>query len=336
MTGEHHHCDDVVETTMPTRHGHRQPQKGTDGPIDLRRVATADSRSDEPPSLEHTQSHLSHHDITLHPTTSTTYVEVNAEQYERFSSRRKHAITAILSLCGFLAPISSTTVLAAVPEVASTYDTSGSIINLSNALYLIFMGLGPCLWGPISTIYGRRWPGIISAALFTAFSIGTAVAPNLPAFFVFRMLTAYQGVSFLIIGNACIGDIYTPTERGTALSAFLSGTLIGPAFGPFIGGIIVTYQSWRVIFWLQTGLGGLATILVIFFLPETIPEKKIDELKEMPPLQRCKRILHWTSPLRVIVLLFTYPNLIIAGVASSSLVFNMYSVSLFLQYWCLC
>lgn len=337
MTGEHHHHQDSIDTAALHRNAQQQrdtQRKQSLASADLARIETADGShdSDRRPSLEHTHSHVSHHDITLYPTTSTTYQEVNAAQYERFSNRRKHAITAILSLCGFLSPISSTTILAAVPEVAATYDTSGSIINLSNALYLIFMGLSPCLWGPISTIYGRRWPSIISAALFFVFSIGTALAPNLASFFIFRMLTAYQGTSFLIVGNACIGDIYAPVERGTALSAFLSGTLIGPAFGPFIGGIIVTFASWREIFWLQTALGGLATILVIFFLPETIPEKKIDDLKELPVKQRVRRIMHWTSPIRVVVLLFTYPNLLIAGLASSSLVWNMYSLLTPIRY----
>jgi MFS family permease len=48
-------------------------------------------------------------------------------------------------------------------------------------------------------------------------------------------LTAFPGTSFLVVGSAAIGDIYQPTARATALSWFLSGTLIGPAFGPFIG-----------------------------------------------------------------------------------------------------
>ncbi|ETN46185.1 uncharacterized protein HMPREF1541_00369 [Cyphellophora europaea CBS 101466] len=333
MTGELHHHEDSVETADAHRTVQQHRQKQSVASTDLRRVPTADVAStDQRPSLEHTRSHISHHDITLFPTTSTTFQEVNPEQYTRFSPRRKYAITAILSLCGFLSPVSSTTILAAVPEVAATYNTSGSIINLSNALYMIFMGISPCLWGPISTIYGRRWPSIISAALFFVFSIGTALAPDLASFFVFRMLTAYQGTSFLIVGNACIGDIYAPVERGTALSAFLSGTLIGPAFGPFIGGIIVTFCTWRDIFWLQTALGGLATVLVILFLPETIPEKKIEELKELSATQRYKRIMHWTSPIRVGVLLFSYPNLLIAGLASSSLVWNMYSLLTPIRY----
>lgn len=64
-------------------------------------------------------------------------------------------------------------------------------------------------------------------------------------------------------------------------------------------------------------------MLVIFFLPETIPEKKIDELREYPRKERALKIMHWVSPFRVALLLFSYPNLIILGLASSSLVWNM-------------
>jgi hypothetical protein len=53
---------------------------------------------------------------------------------------------------------------------------------------------------------------VVSAALFTAFSVGTALAPNLASFFVFRILTAFQGTAFLVIGSAVIGDIYKPVS----------------------------------------------------------------------------------------------------------------------------
>lgn len=49
--------------------------------------------------------------------------------------------------------------------------------------------------------------------MFTAFSVGTALAPNLASFFVFRIMTAFQGTSFLIIGSACIGDIFRPVSN---------------------------------------------------------------------------------------------------------------------------
>ncbi|KAH4972152.1 hypothetical protein HBI70_036910 [Parastagonospora nodorum] len=253
------------------------------------------------------------------------------EIYNRFSGRRKAIIVAVVSFCSFLAPISSTTVLSAVPEVAATFNTDGSIINVSNALYMLFMGLSPCFYGPYGNIYGRKWVSVASATLFTGFSIGTALAPNLASFFVFRILTAFQGTAFLVIGSAVIGDIYKPTERSTALGWFLSGTLIGPALGPFIGGIIVTFRSWRDIFWLQTALAGAATAFCFFLQPETIHKKRATELEGLPRTQKAKKMWQWLNPFRVIVL-YRYPNLLLTALASSSLVWNMYSLLTPIRY----
>jgi hypothetical protein len=155
--------------------------------------------------LQRTVSSVSHHDMA-----NVQYVATgdNDVIYNKFTNRRKMVIVAVVSFCSFLAPISSTTVLSAVPEVANTFNTDGSIINVSNALYMLFMGLSPCFYGPYGNIYGRKWVSVASATLFTAFSIGTALAPNLASFFVFRILTAFQGTAFLVIGSAVIGDIY--------------------------------------------------------------------------------------------------------------------------------
>jgi hypothetical protein len=113
-----------------------------------------DERRDGRLELQRTISTVSHHDMA-----DVGYVATgdSDEVYNRFSNRRKNIIVAVVSFCSFLAPISSTTVLSAVPEVAATYNTDGSIINVSNALYMLFMGLSPCFYGPYGNIYGRKW-----------------------------------------------------------------------------------------------------------------------------------------------------------------------------------
>jgi hypothetical protein len=86
----------------------------------------------------------------------TSFVEVPDSVYDRIPKHRKLVIVALLSYCAFLAPISSTTVLSAVPEVAATFNTNGAIIGLSNALYMLFMGFSPIVWGPFSEVWGRK------------------------------------------------------------------------------------------------------------------------------------------------------------------------------------
>lgn len=106
--------------------------------------------------LAQLQSHGSHSNETpIQPYIS--YIEVPDEVYDRLSPSKKVVIVCLLSFSSFLSPLSSTTILSAVPEVAATYNTTGSIINLSNALYLVFMAISPCIWGPLSQVYGRRW-----------------------------------------------------------------------------------------------------------------------------------------------------------------------------------
>ncbi|KAH7046703.1 major facilitator superfamily domain-containing protein [Macrophomina phaseolina] len=305
-----------------------RPASNLDGSDLEKQPTVVDTRR---PTLEPTISHVSTHDIAHVPTAHTGGPPVSDEVYDRFTLTRKNIITAVLSFCGFLAPISSTTILAAIPEVAETYASDGTTINISNALYMLFMGISPMFWGPIGQVYGRRWASLGSAFLFTAFSVGTALAPNLASYFVFRIMTAIQGTSFLIIGSACIGDIFRPTERGTALAWFLSGTLVGPAFGPFIGGIIVTFRSWRDIFWLQTALGGFGFTLILLLLPETTHYKRSVELAGLSAKDRAVKMWQWTNPFRVLKL-YRYPNLITVGFASSSLVWNMYSLLTPIRY----
>ncbi|KAI0456982.1 major facilitator superfamily domain-containing protein [Xylaria acuta] len=252
-------------------------------------------------------------------------IEIPDEFYDRLPSHRKTIILILISFSAFLSPVSSTSVLAATPEVAREYSTTGSIVNLVNALYLLFMGLSPIVWGPLSQI------SLITGAGFVVASIGTALAPNFGAFFFFRLFTAFLGTSFLLNGAAVISDIYLPTERGKGTGWFMSGTLIGPAFGPFLGGLIVTYTSWRVIFWLQTGLAGVATIGIYFLMPETIFHKKIDDLEGYSGREKGRALLSMLNPWGILKL-FEYPNFLLTGFASASLVWNMYSILTPIRY----
>lgn len=113
---------------------------------------------------------------------------------------------------------------------------------------------------------------------------------------------------------------------------FLSGTLIGPALGPFIGGIIVTYTSWRVIFWLQTGLSGLAALFTLTpLLPETIYYRRADELAGFSRRQQARILWSLINPIRVLRL-FVYPNLLLASLASSAVIWNMYGLLTPIRY----
>lgn len=84
---------------------------------------------------------------------------IQVQVYSRFSKSQKRSITALLAFCGLLATISTTSILAAVPEIVDEYQTTTSIINISNSVYLVFMGISSCIWGPCADNFGRRKAG---------------------------------------------------------------------------------------------------------------------------------------------------------------------------------
>lgn len=136
---------------------HREEEDHQDGSESTHSELELQQRPTEALSTMHT--HASHsHDPPMQVWTSN--IEIPDEVYDRIAPSKKLVIVALLSFCSFLAPVSSTTVLAATPEVAATYDTTGTIINLSNALYMVFMGVSPMFLGPISQVYGRRIVGL--------------------------------------------------------------------------------------------------------------------------------------------------------------------------------
>lgn len=139
--------DEPISATSPAPQTNEESEKQT-------QYASIIPDGDHRLELQHTISSMSHDAMAHAEQVVTGDLD---ETYSKFSERRKMAIVATVSFCSFLAPISSTTVLSAVPEVAETYNTDGSIINISNALYMLFMGISPCFYGPYGNIYGRKW-----------------------------------------------------------------------------------------------------------------------------------------------------------------------------------
>ncbi|KXJ85076.1 major facilitator superfamily domain-containing protein, partial [Microdochium bolleyi] len=251
------------------------------------------------------------------------------DKYSRFSHGKRTRMVAVLCFYTFLVPISSTAVFVAIPEVVAEYGSTPTVVNMSNALFFVFMALGPLLWGPLAQVVGRRPVLIASSVLVTAFSAGTAAAPNLAAYFVFRMLSAFQATAILVVGSVVIGDLYAPSNRGRAISAFLAGAFIAPAIAPILGGVAVTFSTWRAIFWVITILTAICAVLVVLIVEETSMPGTLAISHEKNVMQHVRKAF---NPGLVVVSLFRYPSLSIAAVAVSAIIWNQYSMLAPIRY----
>lgn len=83
------------------------------------------------------------------------------------------------------------------------------------------------------------------------------------------MVQAIGGSAAIALSMAVVADISTLAERGTYMGFAQAGILMGPAFGPTIGGLLARYLGWRAIFWFLAIFSGALLIIFVFFFPET-------------------------------------------------------------------
>ena len=107
------------------------------------------------------------------PTSGRTYAPV----YDRFTKLQKNLMTGFIAYAGLLASMSTTTVLAAVPEISNEFNTTPTVINISNAVYLLFVGLSCFFWGPWADNFGRRSVRVI---FLLRRSLGWEVVSDVP------------------------------------------------------------------------------------------------------------------------------------------------------------
>lgn len=295
------------------------------------RISTIHTNMDEEEDIESTDKK----EYSKEKETEITSVQSISQdaKFNRFLNKQKGIYVAIASLSCFLSPMSGLAFLPAVPEIAERFNTTGEIINISAAVYCVFMAILPCIFSPLSDIYGRRISFLGCMVAYCICTVLVAVSVNLAMFFVFRAFTALFATAFFSIGAHIVSDLCVPLERGKSMSWILSGTQLGTAIGGVIGGIIVNYTSWRVIFAFLAAIGFLIFLPGLFFLPETMVQTKHEmllvEVRKSEPER--KFVFVWFNPLRVILAL-RYPTLFIDGFVVMGMLYNMYSLLTPIRY----
>ena len=157
-----------------------------------------------------------------------------------------------------------------MPTIANDLNVSLELVNLSVTTYLIFQGLAPSLWGPVSDVKGRRIAYICTFIVFFCACIGLAETKNYATLVIVRCLQSAGSASTIAIGSGVIGDITTRAERGGYMGIFQAGLLVPVAVGPIIGGAISGPLGWKAIFWFLTIYSGVFLCFLIPLLPETL------------------------------------------------------------------
>ena len=161
--------------------------------------------------------------------------------------------------------------------VVPALDVIGKDLNITSvverqldfSIFFLAGAHGQILWGPLSEIYGRSIVLILSHFMFFSFSLGCAFATSGQQLLIFRFLSGIGASSPMNIGGGCLGDMFSPTDRGQAMGVFALAVLLGPSAGPLCGAWIVQKSNWRWIF-RATAIANISTFgMALWLLKES-------------------------------------------------------------------
>ncbi|KAJ5762093.1 uncharacterized protein N7511_005475 [Penicillium nucicola] len=190
--------------------------------------------------------------------------------YTIFDNRQKWVIVCLVSFAATFSGFASNIYFPALSTIAKDLNVSVELVNLTITSYLIFQGIAPSFWGPVSDVRGRRVAYTCTFLVFLGACIGLAETKNYATLIVLRCLQSTGSASTIAIGSGVIGDITTRADRGGFMGVFQAGLLVPVAVGPVIGGGIAGTLGWRAIFWFLTIYSSIFLVLLLFLLPETL------------------------------------------------------------------
>ncbi len=178
-------------------------------------------------------------------------------------------LTALIVACAlFMQNLDSTVIATALPTMARAFGAEPTHMNVALTSYLLSLGVFMPCSGWLADRYGTRTIFRLAIALFTLGSVLCGMADSL-LFLVFaRILQGFGGAMMVPVGRLVLLRT-TPKSELVAAMAWLSmPALLGPVLGPPIGGFIVTWFSWRLIFDINIPIGILGITLVTLFIED--------------------------------------------------------------------
>lgn len=180
----------------------------------------------------------------------------------------KHAVAVVFVLSMFMTIMDGTIVNVALPTFGHDFGAPTSSVQWVVLGYLLSLALFIPASGWIGDRIGTKRTYLAAVVLFTGASALCASAHALGELVAFRVLQGAGGGLMLPVGTAMLFRAFPPAERANASRVLIIPTVLAPAVGPVLGGLLIDELSWRWIFTVNIPIGALALLFGTIFLTE--------------------------------------------------------------------
>lgn len=182
--------------------------------------------------------------------------------------------------------------LPALPRIAAELTpASPNNAQLIITSFVLGMGIGTLLAGPLSDTFGRRAIIVFGASLYCAAAATAYFAPDLETILLARVVQGLGAAGARVVSLALVRDLYKGREMARVVSfAMMIFTLV-PAVAPLLGSVIIAGFGWRSIFVAFIGFSALTVLWLMLRQPETLPPERRRPLNPRPLWAALREVL---------------------------------------------
>ena len=181
----------------------------------------------------------------------------------------KNAI--VLGLLSAIGPFAIDMYLPAMPTIAADLRATTGATQMTLTSFFVAFGLCQLVYGPWADVAGRKLPLYVGVALFTAGTVGCALAPGIGALIAFRFLQGMGAASVMVIPRAIIRDLHTGPDATRLMALVMLVFSVSPILAPLVGSALIVPFGWRAVFVAVTLAALLSLLLIALVLRETCP-----------------------------------------------------------------
>ncbi len=162
--------------------------------------------------------------------------------------------------------IDASVMATAVPAISQALQANPLQLNLAITSYLITLAVFIPLSGWMADRFGARTVFQAAIIVFASGSILCGLSESLLQLVAARILEGMGGAMMVPVGRLIILRAASKAQLVSAMIWFTTPSLIGPVLGPPLGGLIVTYASWRWIFFINVPIAVLGIVLTSLYI----------------------------------------------------------------------
>jgi EmrB/QacA subfamily drug resistance transporter len=175
---------------------------------------------------------------------------------------------AVVVVGMFMSVLDTSIVNVAIPTMEGQFGASPDNISWVATAYTLCLGVVVPTSAWLGERLGLRRMYLISLLGFAFFSALCGTAQNLNMMILWRIMQAIPGG---VIPVTCLTILYKlvpPDKLGAAMGMYGFGIVVAPGVGPAMGGYLVEYVDWRLIFYINVPIGIVGAIAALVVLPD--------------------------------------------------------------------